>query len=64
MMGEAWVNFRIEASDPIGHGVGEASFTVDLAPMDLDLFPQELYAQAPGRTSTTGTTTPTRPSSA
>ncbi|RPH68174.1 MAG: hypothetical protein EHM78_19765 [Myxococcaceae bacterium] len=46
-MGNAWVNFRIEASDPIGHGVGEASFTVDLAPMDLDLFPQELYAQTP-----------------
>jgi hypothetical protein len=47
MMGEAWVNFRIEASDPIGHGVGEASFTVDLAPLDQDLFPQELYAWTP-----------------
>jgi hypothetical protein len=45
--GDPWVNFRIEANDPIGNGLGEASFTVDLSPLDEDLFPQQLYAQTP-----------------
>jgi hypothetical protein len=46
-VGDAWIHFRVEASDPVGHGVGAVSFRVDLTALNEDELPQQLYASTP-----------------